>query len=63
MSAHVDSIALGYVLELGLTYPVESGQDIEDHKACIQDIVDWQREEVLRWESGDNDVDLVEIGT
>lgn len=43
-------LALGFVLELGLTFPIECVEDIEDRKACIQDIVDWQRTEIGSWE-------------
>ena len=42
--------SLGFVLELGLAYFIESEQDIEDRKAFMQDIVDWQKAEVLRWD-------------
>ncbi|KZV71923.1 hypothetical protein PENSPDRAFT_751309 [Peniophora sp. CONT] len=60
-ASHPLKAALCYVLELGLTYPVESVQDIYDHKACIQDIVDWQRAKVRRWESGGNDDDDADL--
>ncbi|VDB89639.1 unnamed protein product [Peniophora sp. CBMAI 1063] len=50
--------AMCYVLELGLTYPVESLRDVDDHKACVHDIVSWQKARVHRWESGVFDDDV-----